>query len=252
MCCGTQSLAGDTKKADGYAEAVREQELIRRRFSTGMDDDETGTGGGDAGSRGIELTPMHNCDSSHVGEKASVTDHGDVVVALEGDGGDGGGDSGHGGGGASGGARTGASAASAGDDDGAAVEAKISLGDALLSGPASTASWSRLHSDALDSTLQRAAAQAERVRRKSSAQNSPVLSASSAESVTSDVESQNPPTTSVELLANISTVTNLRGYDQDELLRTANLNMLHDCDGAISHIKVRELRPLPASRCRPV
>jgi len=45
------------------------------------------------------------------------------------------------------------------------------------------------------------------------------------------------PHVAMSVLANIGTVTNLRGYDQDELLRIANLNELHDND-AISHIKV--------------
>ena len=43
---------------------------------------------------------------------------------------------------------------------------------------------------------------------------------------------------SMDLLSQIGMVTHLRGFDQDELLRIANLNGLHDCDGAISYLKV--------------
>lgn len=43
---------------------------------------------------------------------------------------------------------------------------------------------------------------------------------------------------SMELLSQLRTVSHLRGFNQDELLRLANLNELHDCDGAISYLKV--------------
>ena len=42
----------------------------------------------------------------------------------------------------------------------------------------------------------------------------------------------------MEQLAQIGSVSHLRGHDQDELVRTAGLAELHECDGAISYLKV--------------
>eukprot|EP00750_Incisomonas_marina_P009232 INCI15858.3.p1 GENE.INCI15858.3~~INCI15858.3.p1 ORF type:complete len:1508 (+),score=201.45 INCI15858.3:610-4524(+) len=259
VCCGTHTLANDTHKPnlDGYTEGAREHTEILRRYSQDVNDEtgvwiarETSSGvaastyfsgqsgnvnqgsretSSDLPSEGVELTPMSGTSRQHV----SDTDSSDAAV-----------EEGH---------------------DAVAVNSKELIFPASISTNADARHGGEesknnpednqpedsgaLPHRTLSSTLEEAVLTAERTRKRRVSDAGlrprgnmgPVLDSGDCD--TDEVIRSKRPgpahrQSTMALLANIATVTNLRGYDQDELLRIANMNQLHDCDGAISHIKV--------------
>lgn len=262
VCCGTHTLANDTHKPnlDGYTEGAREHTEILRRYSQDVNDDadvwvargssssdvassprfsrQSGDATSNHGSRetssdlpseGVELTPMAGTSHPHFSNTGLIDDtieedHGtaaELVVP----------------------ANIAKSASPEANADRREEESKINPEENPHSDPVG------LPGRTLSSTLEEAVQTAARTRKRrvSDAGWSPsgnmgrVLDSGDVD--TGEVIRSKRPgpahrQSTMALLANISTVTNLRGYDQDELLRIANMNQLHDCDGAISHIKV--------------